>query len=100
MSLALLLCLLFASHLHAQVNIEHYRDRPGVTGGANYSFNTDLGNVDLTNSGGAGNVVYNTASSTTLCLFNGDVGFHVDTDPPLEVKKADVKVSTSFGFGL
>jgi len=76
MFLALLLSLVLVSQPHAQVNVEHYRDRAGVTGGANYSFNTDLGNVDVVNSGGAGNIVYRTASSSTLCLFYGNVSFH------------------------
>ena len=75
MVVALLSLLVLACQVQAQVNIEHYRGQEGITGGASYSFNTDLGNVDVVNSGGAGNITFNTRNSTILSVFEGGVGF-------------------------
>ena len=55
-----LLVLLLVSSLQAQVNIEHYRGKMGITGGARFSLSSDLGNVDVVNSEGAGNLTVNT----------------------------------------
>ena len=41
------LLLLVASSAYGQVNIEHYRGKMGVTGSANYSFDTDLGMIQI-----------------------------------------------------
>ena len=65
---------LLVCQAQAQVNIEHYRGKLGLTGGANYSFNSDVGNVDVFNSGG-GNITINTESSTILGVFKGGIGF-------------------------
>jgi hypothetical protein len=72
---AVLLLLLLATPLLAQVNIEHYRGKAGVTGGARLSLNSDLGNVDVISSAGAGNLTLNTKSATYLGVFKGGVGF-------------------------
>jgi len=70
-----LLLLLAAAPLMAQVNIEHYRGKKGVTGGARVSLSTDIGNVDVINSDGAGNLTFNTETGTYLAVFKGGVGF-------------------------
>ncbi|MFT5086087.1 MAG: hypothetical protein ACI906_002718 [Candidatus Latescibacterota bacterium] len=70
-----LLLLLAAAPVMAQVNIEHYRGKSGVTGGARVSLSTDIGNVDVVNSNGAGNLTFNTETGTYLAVFKGDVGF-------------------------
>ena len=66
--------LLAASQAWGQVNIEHYRGRMGVTGAASYSFNSNLGNVDVLNSGGAGNITVNRPHGTVLGVFKGGIG--------------------------
>ena len=68
------LLLLVAGPAFGQVNIEHYRGRMGVTGSASYSFDSDLGNVDVLNSGGAGNITINRAHGTVLAIFKGGIG--------------------------
>jgi len=75
MIVVILLLLFLTSQVHAQVNIEPYRGRAGITGGVNYRFNTDLGNVDVINSGGAGNITINTDNSIILSVFKGGIGF-------------------------
>lgn len=70
-----LLVLLVATPLMAQVNIEHYRGKRGVTGGARLSLSTDIGNVDVVNSDGAGHLTFNTKTGTYLAVFKGGVGF-------------------------
>ena len=69
-----LLVLLLVSSLQAQVNIEHYRGKMGITGGARVSLSSDLGNVDVVNSDGAGNITVNTAKGVFLGVFKGGVG--------------------------
>lgn len=66
---------LMAPPLLAQVNIEHYRGKEGVTGGARLSLQSDIGNVDVVKSDGAGNVTVNTATGTYLAVFKGGIGF-------------------------
>jgi hypothetical protein len=66
--------LLAAGPAWAQVNIEHYRGKMGMTGSASYSFNSDLGNVDVLNSGGAGNVTINRSHGTVFAIFKGGIG--------------------------
>jgi hypothetical protein len=70
----IVILLLAAGQAWAQVNIEHYRGRMGVTGSASYSFNSDLGNVDVLNSGGAGNITINRSHGTLLGIFKGGIG--------------------------
>ena len=70
-----LLLLLFTVPLQAQVNIENYRSKQGITGGASFSLSSDLGNVDVVNSDGAGHITINTTTSVFLGVFKGDVGF-------------------------
>ncbi len=72
---AVILFLLLAVPLVAQVNIEHYRGKAGMAGGARLSLNSDLGNVDVVSSAGAGNLTLNTKSGTYLGVFKGGVGF-------------------------
>ncbi len=66
---------LLATPLWAQVNIEHYRGKEGVTGGARLSLHSDIGNVDVVKSDGAGNLTVNTKTGTYLAVFKGGVGF-------------------------
>ena len=70
-----LLILLFSASLQAQVNIETYRGKRGVTGGARFSLSSDLGNVDVVNSAGAGHITVNTSKGAFLGVFKGGVGF-------------------------
>ena len=72
--MVIVLLLLLTCSAYGQVNIEHYRGKMGVTGAADYSFNTDLGNVDVLNSGGAGNVTVNRPHGTLLAVFHGEIG--------------------------
>ena len=74
MSIVLLL-LLCACQVQAQVNIENYRGKKGMTGDANYSLNSDIGNVDVVNTGGAGNITINTENTTILGVYKGGIGF-------------------------
>jgi len=69
-----LLFLLLVSSLQAQVNIEHYRGKMGITGGARVSLSSDLGNVDVVNCDGAGNITVNTDKGVFLGVFKGGVG--------------------------
>lgn len=71
--MVLALVLLMTNSAFAQVNIEHFRGKMGVTGAASYSFNGDLGNVDALNSGGAGNVTMNRPHGTLLLVFKGGI---------------------------
>ena len=66
---------LMALPLMAQVNIEHYRGKEGVTGGARLSLHSNIGNVDVVKSDGAGNLTVNTATGTYLAVFKGGIGF-------------------------
>jgi len=68
-----ILVLLMTGAAYGQVNIEHYRGKMGVTGAASYSFNTNLGNVDALNSGGAGNITVNRPHGTLLMVFKGGI---------------------------
>ena len=70
-----LLLLIFACQAQAQVDIEHYRGKEGMTGAARYSFNTNVGNVDVIDSGGAGNITFNRKNSVFLGVFKGGIGF-------------------------
>ncbi len=76
MTVVIAALLLTATVAAGQVNIEHYRGKPGVTGSASYSFNSDLGNVDVVNSDGAGNITINHGHGTILGVFSGGVGVH------------------------
>ena len=71
----LLWLLLSVMPLWAQVNIEHYRGKEGVTGGARLSLHSNIGNVDVVKSDGAGNVTVNTRTGTYLTIFKGGIGF-------------------------
>ena len=71
----LLWLLLSVMPLWAQVNIEHYRGKEGVTGGARLSLHSNIGNVDVVKSDGAGNVTVNTQTGTYLTIFKGGIGF-------------------------
>ena len=46
----------------------------GITGGARVSLSSDLGNVDVVNCDGAGNITVNTAKGVFLGVFKGGVG--------------------------
>jgi hypothetical protein len=70
-----LLLLALTAPLQAQVNIETYRGRQGITGGARFSLSSDLGNVDVVNSDGAGYITVNAKNSVFLGVFKGGVGF-------------------------
>lgn len=70
-----LLMLLFIAPVQAQVNIENYRGKQGLTGSARFSLSSDLGNVDVVNSAGAGHITINTSNSVFLGVFKGGVGF-------------------------
>jgi len=76
MTVVIAALLLTATVASAQVNIEHYRGKPGVTGAASYSFNSDLGNVDVISSDGAGNITINRVHGTILGVFSGGIGVH------------------------
>ena len=67
--------LLSVTPLWAQVNIEHYRGKEGVTGGVRFSLHSNIGNVDVVKSDGAGNVTVNTQTGTYLTIFKGGIGF-------------------------
>jgi len=71
----LLLLLLFGSSVQAQVNIENYRGKKGVTGALRFSLSSDLGNVDVVSSDGAGHITANTSKGIFLGVFKGGVGF-------------------------
>ena len=72
---AVLLLLLFLTPLHAQVNIETYRGKRGVTGEARFSLSSDVGNVDVFKGDGAGHITVNTAHGVLLGVCKGAAGF-------------------------
>ena len=71
----LALCLLLGGPAAAQVNIETYRGTSGVAGSARLSFSSDIGNVDVVRSDGAGNLTVDRPSGTTLVVLRGAAGF-------------------------
>ena len=73
--IAVLLFFLFIAPLYAQVNIETYRGKWGVTGDARLSLNSDVGNVDVVKSEAAGHITINTARGVLLGVFKGGIGF-------------------------
>ena len=59
----------------AQVNIEQYRNRPGVSGKVGLQFGGAKGNTDFVTGGGAANISYNTGTYAVLLLGKGLLGF-------------------------
>jgi hypothetical protein len=59
----------------AQVNIETFRDKSGVSGAARLSFSSDIGNVDVVRSDGAGNLTVDREQGTFLAVLRGAAGF-------------------------
>lgn len=74
-AVALVLGIWLATHAGAQVNIETYRGKRGVSGAARFSVSSDIGNVDVVHSDGAGNLTLNRASGTLLLVVRGAAGF-------------------------
>ena len=72
---AALLLLLFLAPLHAQVNIETYRGKRGVTGAARLALSSDVGNIDVVKGEGSGHITVNTARGVLLGVCKGGVGF-------------------------
>lgn len=69
------LLLLSLSQADAQVNIETYRGKSGIAGAARLSFSSDIGNVDVVRSDGAGNVTLDSRRGTVLAVVRGATGF-------------------------
>ena len=64
-----------ACHANAQVNIELYRGKPGVTGNIGLQVGGARGNSDFFTGGGAANVTFNTRKYSLLLVGNGLLGF-------------------------
>jgi hypothetical protein len=75
MNRMLVLLLVLPAACLAQVNIEAYRGKPGVSGAASASLSGEIGNVDNLESDGAGFVSYSRTASTYLAVLRGAAGF-------------------------
>jgi hypothetical protein len=75
MNRMLVLLLVLPAACLAQVNIEAYRGKPGVSGAARASLSGEIGNVDNLESDGAGFVSYSRTASTYLAVLRGAAGF-------------------------
>ena len=59
----------------AQVNIETHRGKKGFNGAARFAVNSDVGNVDVVRSDGAGHLTLNGKTGTLLVVMRGATGF-------------------------
>mgnify|MGYP006418833495 FL=1 len=59
----------------AQVNIETYRGKQGLSGSARFAVSSDFGNVDVRRSDGAGNLTLERERGTLLIVVRGATGF-------------------------
>ena len=59
----------------AQVNIETYRGKTGLAGAARFSVSSDIGNVDVVRSDGAGHLTLDNERGTLLSVVRGAAGF-------------------------
>ena len=70
-----MLLLLSAMPGSAQVNIEAYRGKAGVAGSARFSVSSDIGNVDVVRSDGAGSLTLDNETGALLLVVRGAAGF-------------------------
>lgn len=75
MAAALALTLTLAHGASGQVNIETYRGKKGISGAARLSMSSDIGNVDVVRSDGAGHLTVNRGTGTLLVVVKGAAGF-------------------------
>ncbi|MDA0334504.1 MAG: DUF481 domain-containing protein [bacterium] len=74
LTLVLLLFATVAPHA-AQVNIETYRGKSGLAGAARFSVSSDIGNVDVVRSDGAGTLTLDHRKGAMLIVLRGAAGF-------------------------
>ena len=72
---AVAMLLLGATPSVAQVNIEAFRGKAGLSGAARFSMSSDFGNVDVARSDGAGNITLDNDTGALLVVIRGAAGF-------------------------
>jgi hypothetical protein len=72
---ALAILVLGATPSAAQVNIEAFRGKAGLSGAARFSMSSDIGNVDVVRSDGAANLTLDNDTGAFLVVVRGVAGF-------------------------
>lgn len=72
---AVVILVLGATPSAAQVNIEAFRGKAGLSGAARFSMSSDIGNVDVVRSDGAANLTLDNDTGAFLVVVRGAAGF-------------------------
>ena len=75
MAVALASMLTLTCVASAQVNIESHRGKKGFNGAARFAVSSNVGNIDVVRSDGAGHLTLNGKTGTLLVVMRGATGF-------------------------